>query len=135
MASTDEIASVSVIGQKIAEAIRTFFGNSDMLAVVRRLHELGLNVVESEGAQPQSGILRGKVVVITGTLPTLSRSDATKLVESAGGKVTSAVTKKTHFVVAGDSPGGKFDKARALGIETIDEDELRRRLSAEPSTK
>jgi DNA ligase (NAD+) len=134
-ASTDEIASVRGIGQKIAEAIRAFFGNSDMLAVVRRLHELGLNVVESEGAQPQSGILRGKVVVITGTLPTLSRGDATKLVESAGGKVTSAVTKKTHFVVAGDSPGGKLDKARALGIETIDEDELRRRLSAEPSTK
>jgi DNA ligase (NAD+) len=69
-------------------------------------------------------------VVITGTLPSLTRPQATELVESAGGRVTSSVSKATSFVVAGDEAGGKLEKARTLGIEVIDEAELRRRAEA-----
>ena len=67
-------------------------------------------------------------VVITGTLPGLSRGEATALVENAGGRVTSSVSKKTSFVVAGDEAGSKLDKATELGVEVIDEAELRRRV-------
>jgi DNA ligase (NAD+) len=70
------------------------------------------------------GKLAGKTLVLTGTFPTLSRSDATKLVEEHGGKVSSSVSKKTDFVVAGEEAGSKLDKAQALGVRVIDEAEL-----------
>ncbi|MFL5517862.1 MAG: BRCT domain-containing protein, partial [Gemmatimonadales bacterium] len=66
--------------------------------------------------------------VLTGTLPTLSRSQATELIESAGGRVAGSVSKRTDAVVAGGEAGGKLDKAQALGVEVIDEDELLRRV-------
>jgi len=70
--------------------------------------------------------------VLTGTLPTLSRARATELIENAGGKVASAVTKKTSFLVAGDEAGSKLDKAKKLGVEILDEAELLRRLGVTP---
>jgi DNA ligase (NAD+) len=74
------------------------------------------------------GALLGKKVVITGTLPTLGRTEAKDLVESAGGKVTDSVSKNTDFLVVGADAGSKLDKAKALGIEVIDEAELLRRI-------
>jgi DNA ligase (NAD+) len=76
------------------------------------------------------GALAGMTFVVTGTLPTLSRTEATELIESQGGRVTSGVSKATTAVVVGEDAGSKLDKARALGIETIDEAELRRRAGA-----
>jgi DNA ligase (NAD+) len=84
---------------------------------------------EEPEAQQASGTLDGAVVVITGTLPTLSRSDATALVERAGGRVTGSVSRKTTFVVAGADAGSKLEKAEALGVEVIDEAELQRRVA------
>ncbi|MGQ0538664.1 MAG: BRCT domain-containing protein, partial [Gemmatimonadaceae bacterium] len=75
------------------------------------------------------GALRGLTVVITGTLPTLSRTAAKELLEDAGARVTDSVSRSTSFVVAGDTPGSKVDKARQLGIEVIDENELLRRTA------
>jgi DNA ligase (NAD+) len=75
-----------------------------------------------------SGALSGKTVVITGTLPTMSRNEATEAIESAGGRVTNSVSKATSFLVAGDDAGSKLEKARALGVEIIDEDELKARI-------
>jgi DNA ligase (NAD+) len=74
------------------------------------------------------GALKGMTVVITGTLPTLSRAEATEQVERAGARVTDSVSKKTSFLVAGEAAGSKLDKARALGVEIIDEAELLRRV-------
>ena len=74
------------------------------------------------------GAFKGLTVVITGTLPTLSRSQATELIEAQGGRVTSGVSKATDFVVVGEEAGSKLEKARSLGVETIDEAELLRRV-------
>jgi DNA ligase (NAD+) len=76
----------------------------------------------------QDGALKGSTVVITGTLPTLSRTDATELLERAGARVTDSVSKKTSFLVAGEAAGSKLEKAKALGVEVIDETELLRRV-------
>ena len=80
-------------------------------------------------ALPEGGALVGKTFVLTGTLPTLSRGDATAMIEAVGGKVSGSVSKKTHFVVAGEEAGSKLDKARELGITVLDEAELKALLS------
>ena len=89
---------------------------------------LRFSTLEEAKRAAADGALRGLTVVITGTLQTLSRGQATSMVEEAGGRVTSGVSKATSFVLAGADPGGKLDKARALGIEIIDEAELLARI-------
>jgi len=74
-------------------------------------------------------VLSGKTIVLTGTLPTLSRSDATKLIEEHGGKVSSSVSKKTDYVVAGEEAGSKLEKARTLGVPVLDEEGLKSLIS------
>jgi DNA ligase (NAD+) len=93
---------------------------------VAKLAQRGLTMSEPKPVAT-GGAFRGMTVVVTGTLPTLSRAAATELIESQGGRVTSGVSKATTFVVVGDEAGSKLEKAKALGIETIDEAELRRR--------
>jgi DNA ligase (NAD+) len=97
--------------------------------LVRRLTRAGVQTTEPD-ARGGDGPLNGQTVVITGTLPTLSRTDATALVERAGARVTSSVSKNTTFLVAGDEAGSKLDKAKQLGVEVIDEAELLRRAGA-----
>jgi DNA ligase (NAD+) len=128
-ATEDEISAVRGIGPVIAQSVRGFFDDPTSQALVARLREHGLCLDEPE-AQQASGTLTGAVVVITGTLPNLSRQEATALVERAGGRVTGSVSRKTTFVVAGAEAGSKLDKAQELGVDVIDEDELRRRVKA-----
>jgi DNA ligase (NAD+) len=106
--------------------VHEWFADPWARSLVERLRRAGVTLSEPITAAT-SGALRGAVVVLTGALPSLSRGEATAAVESAGGKVTSAVSKSTTFVVAGDEAGSKLDKARTLGIEVIDEAELLRR--------
>lgn len=127
-ASLEEITAVRGIGDVIAQSVRAFFDDDSTRALIERLRAAGLTLVEPE-AQQASATLEGATVVITGTLPTLSRGEATELVERAGGRVTGSVSKKTTFVVAGADAGSKLEKAEALGIEVIDEAELRRRVA------
>lgn len=127
-ASLDEITAVRGIGEVIARSVRGFFDDPTSLALVERLRAHGLCFDEPE-AQQASGTLEGAVVVITGTLPTLSRTEATALVERAGGRVTGSVSGKTTFVVAGADAGSKLEKAQALGVAVIDETELQRRVA------
>lgn len=126
-APVEEIADVRGIGDIIAQAIRHYFDQPSAQELVVKLRAHGLTLTEAKRAAAD-GALRGLTVVITGTLPTLSRTQATSLVEEAGGRVTSGVSKATSFVVAGADPGSKLEKARALGVETIDEAELLARI-------
>jgi DNA ligase (NAD+) len=122
-----EIEAVSQVGPTIAEAVSEFFAAPVNQALLRRLAEAGLTLVEPQTG-PVDGPLSGGTYVITGTLPNLSRADATALIEKAGGKVSGSVSKKTSALVAGEDAGSKLDKARDLKVEIIDEAELLRRV-------
>jgi DNA ligase (NAD+) len=126
-ASEADIAAVRGIGDVIAKAVRQWADDPAARDVVRKLKKAGMRLDEPQRAVAD-GPLTGKTVVLTGTLPTLSRQEATSRLEAAGASVTSGVSKKTSFVVAGDEAGSKLEKAVALGVEVIDEAELLRRL-------
>ena len=133
--AAERVGKIRGIGRTIAESAVAYFTDPSAQPLLDALEREGVALVEPRAVET-SGALRGRTVVITGTLPTLSRSAATELVESAGGRVTSSVSKATSFVVAGEEAGGKLEKARALGIEVIDEAELLRRAAgvvAEPA--
>ncbi|HTO74283.1 MAG TPA: NAD-dependent DNA ligase LigA [Gemmatimonadales bacterium] len=125
-ADEESINAVPGVGPAIAEALAHFFVEARNRDLVERLIKAGLETREPE-AISAGGPLEGRNYVLTGTLSGLSRSEASALIEQAGGRVTTSVTKKTDTVVAGAEAGSKLDKARSLGIEIIDEAELRRR--------
>ena len=129
LANADEAALLEIrgLGETIAHSVEQWFADPQACELVARLQARGLTMTEPTAAA-NDGVLRGKTVVITGTLPTLSRTEATDLVERAGGRVTSSVSKKTDFVVAGEEAGSKLAKAQELGVEVIDEAELKRRV-------
>ena len=126
-ASAEEMAEIHGVGTVVAEAVAEYFSEPTACDLVERLRGHGVRMDEPRPAAA-GGALKGLTVVITGTLPTLKRTEATALVEGNGGKVTSSVSKATSFVVAGEEAGGKLEKAQSLGIEVIDEAELLRRI-------
>jgi DNA ligase (NAD+) len=126
-ATPEQINDVPGVGGAIAEAVVAFFAEPRNLELIERLRKNGLEFSEPRAASAD-GPLLGKTYVLTGTLPTLSRGQATELVEGAGGRVAGSVSKKTDAVVAGDDAGGKLEKAKTLGVEVIDEAELLRRV-------
>jgi len=125
-ASVEEISAIRGIGPAIAEAVAGFFAEPRNRKLIERLEKLGLTMKEPVAAT-SGGPLGGQTYVITGTLPTLSRPKAKELIEGAGGHVTDSVSTKTTAVVVGADAGSKAEKAKALGIEQIDEAELLRR--------
>jgi len=126
-ATAEQILEVHGIGETIAESIVAWFSNPRARRLIDRLRERGLTLTEPQ--TQMSGALKGMTVVITGTLPTLSREQTIALVEANGGRVANSVSKKTSFVVVGEDAGSKLEKARQLGVETIDEAELKRRVA------
>jgi DNA ligase (NAD+) len=115
------------VGDVIARSVVRWFADPAARELVERLRARGLTFTEPDSAAGTA--LRGMTVVLTGTFPTLSREEATKLVERHGGRVTSSVSKKTSLVVAGAEAGSKLEKARALEVPVVDEAELLRRVS------
>jgi len=127
-ASADEVGEVRGIGPAIAEAVAGFFAEPRNRKLIERLEKLGLTLRETAtatGPRP----LADQTFVVTGTLPTLSRQQAKDLIEGAGGHVSDSLSKKTTALVVGADPGSKLDKAKALGVEQIDEAELLRRAN------
>jgi DNA ligase (NAD+) len=118
-----ELQQAEEVGPKVAESIFQFFREPRNQELVSRLRAAGLQF-EYQSKRPKSGPLKGLTFVLTGTLPNLSRDEAKKLIETAGGKVASAVSKKTNYVVAGEDPGSKFDKAQELGVKVVSEEGL-----------
>ncbi len=133
-ASEAQLLEVNDVGPIVAKSIRHFFDQPLHREVVAQLRAAGVHWPDLEGtASDAHRPLLGKVLVLTGTLPTLSRDAAKDLIEAAGGKVTGSVSKKTDWVVAGEEAGSKLDKARDLGISVLDEAALLA-LLAEPSS-
>ena len=122
-ASVEELAAVEGIADVSAEGINGFFRDEGNRELIERLKAAGLNFVSTNVAT--SDVFAGKTFVITGTLPTMSRDEAAKFIESNGGKVASSVSKKTTYLVEGEAAGSKAVKARELGITIINEDGLK----------
>jgi len=128
-ATLEDLQAIEGVGPEIASAVHDWFRDPENGALIEKLGRAGLRVEDATasglvGPRP----LDGKIVVITGTLPSLSREEATALAQQAGARVTSSVSKKTSFVLAGVQPGSKLAKAQEFDIETIDEGEFLRRL-------
>jgi DNA ligase (NAD+) len=122
-ATVDELQLAEEVGPKVAESIFQFFREPHNLELVDRLRSAGLNFSYAS-ARPKGGPLAGKTFVLTGTLANLNRDEAKKLIESSGGKVSSAVSKKTSYLVSGDDPGSKLAKAQELGVPVLNEQQL-----------
>jgi DNA ligase (NAD+) len=128
-ASRDDISAVHGIGDVIADSVSEWFASRGGRNLVDRLEKRGLNVEEPRAAVTGTAF-KGLSIVVTGTLPSLSRDQAKALIEQNGGKAADSVSKKTAFVVVGENAGSKLEKAKSLGVETIDEAEFRRRAEA-----
>ncbi len=124
-ATPEVIAEVNGVGPIMAQQIYETLSEDSMRDLIARLREHGLQF-EEEGPDPreQDGPLKDKTLVLTGTLPNLTREEATERIEAAGGKVTGSVSKKTDYLVAGADPGSKMAKAEKTGTEVLDEDGL-----------
>ncbi len=123
-ATFDQLIAIDEIGPKIAESIIAYFADEDNLMLVEKFRESGVELTQDSPLTAINQVLAGKTFVLTGTLPGYSRSQATELIESRGGKISSAVSKKTDYVLAGDEPGSKLEKARQLGVKVISESEF-----------
>jgi len=130
-ATADALLEVSDVGPIVAASLQHFFRQQQHVDVVQRLQDLGVHWPDVVGqASDAPRPLLGKTVVLTGTLPNLSRDEAKAMIEAAGGKVSGSVSAKTHFVVAGEAAGSKLEKALSLNVEVLDEAGLLKRLQS-----
>ena len=132
-ASREELVSVHEIGDVMAESIVDFFSKRQNQQILARLKKAGLNFKADRRPPPadrRPPLIAGKTFVLTGTLPTLKREEAAEMILQAGGKVSSSVSKKTDYVLAGSEAGSKLDKARELGVRVINEGEFRKLLES-----
>ncbi len=120
-AGYEEWTLVPEIGPKMAESLEAFFKDESNLSIIERLKSSGLKLTKDDSKQDVKKSFDGKTFVLTGTLSGFSRTEAKALIEQGGGKVSSSVSKKTDYVLAGEAPGSKYDKAIKLGVEIIDE--------------
>lgn len=126
--TAEDFVQIEGFGSVMAESLENYFALESTRELIAQLKALGL-VMKPSPQKPTGGVLEGKTVVLTGTLPTLKRSEAAKLIEQHGGKTASSVSKKTSFVLAGEAAGSKLTKAQALGIPVITEEEFLQMLS------
>ena len=127
-ASLEDINAVEGIGPEIAQSVSDWFHDRQNLKLLEKLRKAGVRMEDEEPEPTPEGPLSGKTILITGGLASMSRSEAEQAARDAGGRVASSVSKKTEFVVVGENPGSKYDKALQLGVETIDEKEFLKRL-------
>lgn len=117
-----ELESIQGVGPRIAESVHHFFIDKHNLKLVKRLQDAGLQMAEKKKRVTGQSPFIGKTVVLTGTLSSLSRDEAKEKIENSGGKVTSSVSSNTDYVIVGVDAGSKLDKAKKLGVQTLDED-------------
>jgi DNA ligase (NAD+) len=124
----EAISELHGIGLEITQSLQQWFNTPANQTLIEQLQDVGLSLASSEQERQDlasrsstDGVLSGQTVVLTGTLPSMSRTQAKELIEAAGGKVSGSVSKKTSFVLAGEEAGSKLEKANKLGISVIDE--------------
>ncbi len=131
-ADRSEILTIEGYGEIMAESVVSYFSLEESKKLVREIKELGINTENKSApvaaADDENNPFAGNTFVITGTLPTYKRTEAAALIENFGGKVSSSVSKKTNFVLAGSDPGSKLTKANTLGVPVIDEEEFNKML-------
>ncbi|HXF73034.1 MAG TPA: NAD-dependent DNA ligase LigA [Actinomycetota bacterium] len=127
-ASVEEIDAVEGIGPEIARSVHEWFRDPANRRLLEKLRAAGVRMADGPRAAAPVGPLAGTTIVLTGALRTMTREEATRAAEEAGARVASSVSRKTDFVVVGEDPGSKYERARELGVETIDEEEFLRRL-------
>ena len=125
-ASAEELQQMDGLGPNIAESIVDWFAQNANQKLLKKLKTAGVWPEMKKDEKKKEGAFTGQTFVVTGTLPTLSRDGVKEFIESNGGKVTDSVSKKTSYLVLGEAPGSKLDKAKSLGVKVIDEAELRK---------
>ncbi len=125
-ASEDDLLTVEGVGPNIAESVVFFFDQQENMRVIEKLRRAGVRMADEARTRRKGGPLEGKTFVLTGALVGFTREQASDIIEELGGRVTSSVSKKTDYVLAGAEPGSKLDKAQALGVTVIDEAEFKR---------
>jgi DNA ligase (NAD+) len=127
-ASVEDLEAVDEVGPIVAAAVHEWFQDRGNRRLLEKLRKAGVRMADPTKKKAKAGPLTGKAIVLTGGLDSMSRDQAIKAAEDAGARVTSSVSKKTDFVVAGIDPGSKLDKAQSLGVEVIDEAAFLKRL-------
>jgi DNA ligase (NAD+) len=122
----EEIARTAGVGQVVSQSVREFLHSETGRKTIQELRRFGVKMAEKKAVPAKDGKLAGKTVVVTGTLGHFSREEVEDLIHRLGGKAASSVSRKTDFVVAGDEPGSKLDKAKQLGIKVVGEKEFLR---------
>jgi DNA ligase (NAD+) len=130
-ASKEELLTIFGIGEKMATGIRDFFDEQRNQCTVKRLAEAGVNMIDLDNKPSAGGNLQGKTFVLTGTLGSFTRSQAQEAIEARGGKVTGSVSGKTDYVVVGENPGSKLERAQALNVKILTETEFQQLLADE----
>ncbi|HNH25380.1 MAG TPA: NAD-dependent DNA ligase LigA [Anaerolineales bacterium] len=127
--TADELQQIEGVGPNIAESIVDWFARPANQKLLKKLKSAGVDPQMQKDEKKKEGAFTGLTFVVTGTLPNFSRDDAKEFIENNGGKVTDSVSKKTSYLVLGENPGSKFDKAKSLGVKIIDEAELKKLAS------
>jgi DNA ligase (NAD+) len=125
-ASAEELQQIEGVGPNIAESIVDWFAQPVNQNVLKKLKAAGINPEMQKDEKKKEGALSRLTFVVTGTLPTLSRDGVKEFIEQNGGKVTDSVSKKTSYLVLGEAPGSKAEKAKSLGVKILDEAELKK---------
>jgi DNA ligase (NAD+) len=127
MANEEQLTQIPEIGPKIAASLVEYFGNEQARRLLQGLAMAGVRMRQEKSPAAAGNLtLAGKQFVLTGTLPSLTRGEAEDMIRKLGGKVASSVSKKTGYVVVGQDPGSKFDRAVSLGIPILEEDAFRK---------
>ena len=121
-ATFEELTAIDEIGEIMAESLIKYFSKEENLKLIERIKAYGLNMESTKEVSDNRFL--GKTFVLTGTLPTMSRNEASELIEKFGGKTSSSVSKKTTYVLAGEEAGSKLTKAQNLGVEIINEEQF-----------
>ena len=128
-AKYEDLLELQDFGETTAKAVTEFYSRPAVQKIIKELEEAGVNMTSKAASKKQSSKLEGMTFVITGTLPTMGRTEAADLITANGGKVSGSVSKKTNYLLAGEAAGSKLTKAQSLGVKVISEEELKNMLA------